>query len=99
MQLKNLLEKSSGGIKINSEILLYELQNFVAVNGTYQAKLGCTDDAIMAMAVVMKVIGRLATYDDAARKIVYESVDPNADELPPENADQFGDEPVPFTFL
>ena len=99
MQFKNLVEKGSGGIKLNSEILIFELQNFVAVNNTYQAKLGCTDDAIMAMAVVMKVLGRLASYDDRAKKMVYESVDPNSDVQPEENADQFGDEAVPFTFL
>ena len=98
MQFKNLVEKGNG-IQINSEHLLYELQNFIAINGTYQAKSGCTDDTIMAMAVVMKVLGRLASYDDSARKIVYESVDPDADQQPEENPDQFGDEPVPFSFL
>jgi hypothetical protein len=98
MQLKNLLEKGDG-IKINSEHLLYELQNFVAVNGTYQAKQGCTDDTIMAMAVVMKVLGRLASYDDKARKLVYESVDPDSDKLPEENPDQFGDDYVPFAIV
>lgn len=99
MQFKNLVEKGHSGIQINSEYLLYELQNFIALNGTYQAKAGCTDDTIMAMAVVMKVLGRLASYDDSARKIVYESVDPDADKQPEENPDQFGDEPVPFSFL
>jgi hypothetical protein len=98
MQLKNLIEKGSLGLKINSDILLFELQNFIAVNNTYEAKAGCTDDAIMAMAIIMKVLQRLASYDDSARKIVYESVDPDSDKLPEvdPNADQYGDEPVPF---
>jgi hypothetical protein len=99
MQFKNLIEKGNSGIKIHSEYLIYELQNFIAINNTYQAKEGCTDDAIMAMAVVMKVLGRLASYDEAAKKIVYESVDPDADQQPEENPDQFGDEPVPWAFL
>jgi hypothetical protein len=101
MQLKNLIEKGPTGIEINSDVLLIELQNFVAVGGTYQAKKGCTDDAIMAMAVIMKVLSRLATYDDKARKLVYESVDPDSDKRVEEdpNADQFGDEPVPFAML
>lgn len=95
MQLKNLVEKISGGLKINSDVLLFELQNFVASGGTYQARHGSTDDAVMAMCVVMKLLNRLSSYDDKARALVYESVPPDADE----NTDQFGDEPVPFSFV
>lgn len=97
MQLKNLIERGyPGGIKINSDVLLFELQNFVAVGGTYQAKQGCTDDAIMAMTIVMKVMARLAAYDERARKAVYESVEPDSDENQPEHPDMFGNEPVPW---
>ena len=99
MQLKNLVEKGPSGILLHSEVLLYELQNFVLAGNTYQARQGCTDDAIMAMAVIMKLMNRLASYDDKARKIVYESVDPDSDKVEnPEQVDAFGDEPVPFTF-
>jgi hypothetical protein len=98
MQLKNLVEKVKGGLTIHSDILLFELQNFVAMGGTYQARYGSTDDAVMAMCVVIKLLNRVASYDDKARQIVYESVAPDAD-LQPENQDQFGAEPVPFTFL
>jgi hypothetical protein len=91
MQLKNLVEKISGGIKLNSETIIYELKNFIAANGTYQAKLGATDDAISALLVVMKVLNRLSTYDEAARQLVYEAVEPDADMV-----DTFGDEPMPF---
>lgn len=99
MQLKNLIEKASGGIEINSDILLFELKNFIAAGGTYQAKSGATDDAVMAMCVIMKLLNRLSSYDDKARQIVYETVQPDADRQPEENPDQFGDEPVPFSFL
>jgi hypothetical protein len=95
MQLKNLVEKIAGGIKINSDTLLFELQNFVASGGTYQARPGSTDDTVMAMAVVMKVLNRLSSYDDKARQIVYETVAPDSDREP-ENFDQYGNEPVPF---
>lgn len=97
MQLKNLIEKGPTGIKINSDTMLYELQNFVAMAGSYQAKQGCTDDCIMALALVMKTLSRLASYDDKARTVVYESVDPDSDDrdadLPP---DQYGNDPVPI---
>lgn len=95
MQLKNIVEKVNGGLKINSDVLHFELQNFIATGGTYAAKSGCTDDAVMAMCVVMKLLNRLSSYDDKARSIVYESVSPDSDI----NADQFGDEPVPFSLV
>lgn len=97
MQLKNLIEKIQGGLKIYSDILIFELQNFVASQGTYQARYGSTDDAIMAMLVVMKLLNRLSSYDDKAHKLVYEIVQPDADQQ--NDDDQFGDEPIPFTFL
>jgi hypothetical protein len=96
MQFKNLIEKIQGGMKINSDVLLFELQNFVAAGGTYQARYGSTDDAVMAMAVVMKVLNRLSSYDEKARAIVYETVAPDADL---QTIDQFGDEPMPYAFL
>lgn len=97
MQLKNLVEKINGGLKINSDVLLFELQNFIAAGGTYQGKSGCTDDAVMAMCVVMKLLNRLSSYDDSARQIIYETVSPDSDLEG--DSDQFGDDPVPFTFL
>lgn len=98
MQLKNLIEKIQGGMTIYSEALIFELQNFVAQGGTYAARYGSTDDAIMATLVVMKLLNRLSSYNDDARKLVYEMVQPDADNKP-EEGDAFGGEPVPFTFL
>lgn len=99
MQMKNLVEKGPDiGLRINSDLLLFELQNFISKGGTYVAKQGTTDDAIMAMIIVMKVLNRVAGYDERARKIVYESVDPDSDVVG-ESDDQFGDEAVPFAIL
>lgn len=100
MQFKNLVEKISGGLTIHSDVLLFELQNFVAVGGTYQARSGSTDDTVMAYAVIIKLLLRLSAYDDKARTLVYESIAPDADD--PESVnfeDSFGAEPVPFTML
>jgi len=98
MQLKNLLEKGNGnGIKINSAELIFELANFVSSGGTYRAKNGATDDSIMALSLIMKLMARVASYDEKAHKVMYENISPDADvEVP---LDQFGDQPVPFTFL
>jgi hypothetical protein len=99
MQMKNLIEKGAAGLKINSEMMLYELQNYVSAAGSFQAKPGCTDDTISALTIIIKVLSRLASYDDRARKVVYESVDPDSDndDLDPETPqDQYGDQPVPI---
>jgi len=96
MQLKTLIEKTHGGIKINSAHLIFELQNFIAKGGSYAARSGATDDTIMAMCVVMQLLNRVAAYDEGARKIVYETVAPDSDLA---GDDPFGDEPAPFTFL
>jgi hypothetical protein len=92
MSLKNLVEKVKGGLKINSDVLLFELQNFVASAGSYNAKDGATDDSIMAMCVVMKILNRLASYDEAARSIVYEQVEPDS----ADGEDDFGSDPIPY---
>lgn len=89
LQLKSLVEKTNGGININSAILLEELKNFVAKGGTYEAKSGATDDAVMATIIIVRLLKRLAEYNEDAFKQVNEYVAPDED-------DQFGDEPVPF---
>lgn len=95
MQFKNLIEKIEGGMLIHSEELLFELQNFIAFGGTYQAKPGATDDAVMAMAVIMKLLNRLAGYDENARKVVYEIVEPDSDAV----GDSFGDHAAPIMII
>ena len=90
LQLKNLVEKVNNGLNIKSHQLIEELKNFVARGGTYEAKKGATDDTVMATIVVVRLIKRLAEYNDDAFKAVHEYVAPDSD-------DQFGDEPIPFS--
>ena len=98
MQLKSLVEKAKG-LKLNSADTIFELKNFVAGGGTFQAKSGATDDCVMALNVVMKLLNRLSSYNDDARSVVYEQMSADADMLSPET-DQFkDDEPMPFTFI
>lgn len=91
LQLKQLVEKVSNGMTIKSEHLIFELKNFVAKGGTYEAKSGATDDAVMATIGIVRLLKRLSEWNDDAFKKVNEYVAPvDAD-------DQFGDEPVPFS--
>lgn len=91
LQLKQLVEKTVNGFIINSEDLLWELKNFVAKGGTYEAKSGATDDAVMALVGIVRLLKRLSEWNDDAFKRVNEYVNP----VDPD--DQFGDEPVPFS--
>ena len=52
----------------------------------------------MAMTLIMKLLTRLSSYDEKARKIVYESVAPDADAHndDEEGKDQFEGEALPF---
>jgi hypothetical protein len=98
LQLKQLVEKVSNGFKLASEILLFELKNFVAKGGTYEAKSGATDDAVMATVGIVRLIKRLAEYNDDAFKHVNEYVDPNQSGDSGDE-DGYGDEPVPFAIV
>lgn len=95
LQLKSLIEKVKSGFTINSETLIFELKNFIARGGTYEAKSGATDDCVMATVGITRLIKRLADYNDEAFKSVNEYVDPDA----PGSDDSFGDEPVPFVIV
>lgn len=92
MKLKNLVEKIQNSMVINSDVLLEELKNFIARGGSYAAKNGSTDDAVSATLVVVRLLERLASYDDVARNMIFESVRPDMD--PTMNfEDQHADEP------
>lgn len=90
LQLKNMVEKVTNGMRINSEHLLFEMKNFVAKGGSYEAKTGATDDAVMATIGIVRLIKRLSEWNDDAFKQVNDYVDPGTPD------DAFGDEPVPF---
>lgn len=90
LKLKSLVEKVTNGMQIKSAILLEELKNFVAKGGTYEAKSGSTDDAVMATIIVIRLLARLAEYNEVAFNQVNEYIDPSSE------GDQYGDEPVPF---
>jgi hypothetical protein len=93
LQLKNLVEKVGGkGIEIRSEDLIYELKHFVSKGQGYEAKVGCTDDSVMATLGIMRLLKRLSEYNEEAFQRVNEYVDPDA------SMDETNDA-VPFAIL
>jgi hypothetical protein len=91
LQTKQLVEKTTSGFTINSETLLFELKNFIAKGGTYEAKTGATDDCVSAVIGITRLLKRLSEYNDAAFKAVNEYVDADSDSS--------DDEPMPFFVL
>jgi hypothetical protein len=77
-KLKNLVE--SDRIKILSRNLVSELKNFVASGGSYAAKPGETDDLVMALVLVVRMMQALQNYrpdlDQAMRDSSDELIEP-----------------------
>jgi len=59
-KLKNLVE--SGRMKINSRNLVSELKTFVANGPSYKAKMGETDDLVMATILTVRMLQQLQSY-------------------------------------
>ena len=59
-KLKNLIETNR--MKIHSRSLISELKTFVAVGVSYQAKLGETDDLVMATLLTVRMLQLLQSY-------------------------------------
>jgi hypothetical protein len=55
------VESKKLGIK--SRALIGELKNFIASGGSYAAKLGETDDLVMATLLAVRIIVHLQNYD------------------------------------
>lgn len=69
LQFKELVERNQ--ITIKSKLLALELQNFIRARGSYAAKNGSTDDAIMATVIVIRMLAEIASYEQAAFDRLY----------------------------
>ena len=82
-KLKSWIE--TGKLKITSKMLLSELKNFVAAGTSFKAKIGETDDLVMAMLLVVRMMQLIQSFD------------PNVDESL-RTAEEFI-EPLPFIMM
>lgn len=71
-KLKFLIE--SGKMKINSRGLLSELKVFVSRGNTYEARIGQTDDLIMAMILAVRMTDYISTWDDKSQAAINSDV-------------------------
>lgn len=60
-KFKNLLE--SGKLKLYSANLISELKTFIAHGGSYAAKIGETDDLVMASLLIIRMLQHLQDYN------------------------------------
>lgn len=89
--LKKLIEKQKGNLKLNSELLIMELKNFIQKGGSFAAKNGATDDLVSAMLIVVRVIDYLSTQETEIFEKIYDTEQDFYDE----NTDEFA-EPIGF---
>lgn len=90
---KNLVEKKSGGLLINSLMLITELKNYVAHGASYAAKSGCTDDLVSACLILARILKFLSTYEAEVFDKIYRSDGEFYEETTSEHI-----EPMPFAF-
>jgi hypothetical protein len=69
IKMKEMVE--NGTIKINSLSLLTELKSFSQVGNTFKALPGATDDRVMALFLIVRVIEEIASYDGEAYDVMY----------------------------
>ena len=53
-KFKTLVETDK--VKINSKMLISEMKSFIASGNSYSAKIGDTDDLVMATLLVMRMV-------------------------------------------
>jgi hypothetical protein len=71
-KLKFLIE--SGKMRLNSKGILSELKVFVSRGNTFEARIGQTDDLIMAMILAVRMIEYVSTWDDKSQAAINANV-------------------------
>jgi hypothetical protein len=71
-KLKFLIE--SGKMKLNSKGILSELKVFVSRGNTFEARIGQTDDLIMAMILAVRMTDYISTWDDKSSAAINSNI-------------------------
>lgn len=77
-------------MKLNSKGILSELKVFVSRGNTYEARIGQTDDLIMALILAIRMIDYISTWDDKSQAAINSNVS-TADDM-----DLGHDSPMPI---
>jgi len=79
-KLKTLIETDR--LTINSNTLLSEIKSFVATGRSFKAKIGDTDDLVMATILVVRMAAILQEYDPTLEKHLRDHLDSQLEPLP-----------------
>ena len=71
-KLKFLIESTK--MKLNSKGIMSELKVFVSRGNTFEARIGQTDDLIMAMILVVRMLDYISTWDDKSQAAINSNV-------------------------
>lgn len=71
-KLKFLIE--SGKMKLRSKGILSEFKVFVSRGNTYEARIGQTDDLIMALILVVRMLDYISTWDERSQAAINSNV-------------------------
>jgi hypothetical protein len=71
-KLKFLIE--SGRMKLNSKGILSELKVFVSRANTFEARIGQTDDLIMAMILAVRMTNYISSWDDSSQAAINSNI-------------------------
>ncbi|HEY6437581.1 MAG TPA: hypothetical protein VIY47_13395, partial [Ignavibacteriaceae bacterium] len=66
-KLKFLIE--SGKMKLNSRGILSELKVFVSRGNTFEARIGQSDDLVMAMILAVRMTDYISTWDEKSQEM------------------------------
>jgi len=72
-KIKSMIE--SGKMKIRSKNLLSELKVFVARGNTYEARIGHSDDLVMACLLFVRMANFIASWDDLSYEVMNSSLE------------------------
>ena len=76
-KLKFLIE--SNKMKINSQGLLSELKVFVSRGNTYEARIGQTDDLVMAMILAVRMLEYISSWDETSQAAISSDISSDDD--------------------
>lgn len=90
LSFKRLIENNK--LTLKSKTLISELKNFVARNNSFSAKPGETDDLVMAMLLVVRMIAYISSFEDT----IFDNVNSSLNDY--DDDDEY-DGPLPIGFI
>ena len=96
-KLKSLVE--SNKLTICSKALHNELRNYISYSSSFKASSGKTDDLVSALLVAIRMVGYVATFDEATWEAVNQIETVNGLEVVDDENDDNEEDDIPYIFV